>query len=56
MAEKTGYTYYADPQRHLGNQVAVVIDNRHFSRMFMIQLLRSFCLKQEVFIHKVFHK
>ena len=33
----------------------MIIDNRHFCRMFMIQFLCSFRLQQEIFIHKVFH-
>ena len=40
---------------HLGDEVAVVVDNRHLGRMFVVELLRSFGLQQEVFIHKVFH-
>ena len=40
---------------HLRNEMTVIVDDRHFSRMLVIQLLRSFCLQQEVFVHEVLH-
>ena len=41
---------------HLRNKVAVIIDNRHFSRMIVIQFLCGLCLQQEIFVHESFHK
>ncbi len=38
-----------------GNQVAMVIDNRHLSRMFVVETLRSRCLQQEVVVIELFH-
>ena len=40
---------------HLRNQMAMVIDDRHLSRMIVKQILCSLCIQQEVFIHKLFH-
>ena len=40
---------------HLGDEVAVVVDNRHLGRMFVVERLCSFGLQQEVFIHKFLH-
>ncbi len=40
---------------HLGNEVTVIIDDRHFSRMLVVKLLCSFGLQQEVLIQKCFH-
>ena len=40
---------------HLRNKVAVIIDNRHFSRMIVIQLLCGLCLQQEIFVHERLH-
>ena len=37
---------------HLRDKVTVIVDDRHFSRMLVIQLLRSFCLQQEVDVYK----
>ena len=36
-------------------KLTVIVNNRHFSRMFVVQLLRGFSLQQEVLVHKVFH-
>ena len=41
---------------HFRNQVTMIVDNRHLGCMIVIQFLRSFRFKQEVFIHKFFHK
>ena len=40
---------------HLRDEVTVIVDDRHFRRMIVIQILRSFGVEQEVFIHKMFH-
>ena len=40
---------------HLGNQVTVIVDNRHLRRMLVVQPLCCFCLQQEVPVHKVLH-
>ena len=39
----------------LRNQVAVIVNDRHLGRMFVIQLLCRFALQQEVLVHKRFH-
>ena len=40
---------------HLGDEVAMVIDNRHLRCVIMIQILCGSCIKQEVFVHELFH-
>ena len=40
---------------HLWNQVAMIVNNRHFGRMLMIEFLRSFGLQKEIFAQKGFH-
>ena len=40
---------------HLRDEVAVIIDDWHLSRMIVEKVLRSLCVKQEVFIHKLLH-
>ena len=40
---------------HLWDEVAVIIDDRHLSRMIVKEVLRSLCVEQEIFIHELFH-
>ena len=40
---------------HLRDEVAVIIDNWHFSRMIVEKILCSLRVEQEVFIHKLLH-
>ena len=41
---------------HLRNQMTMIVDNRHFSRMIVIEFLRGGRLQEEILIHKLFHK
>ena len=38
-----------------GNQVAMVVDDRHLGRMVVVKTLRSLGLQQEVVVVKLFH-
>ncbi len=40
----------------LGNQVAMVVDDRHLGRMVVVKTLRSLGLQQEVVVVELFHK
>jgi hypothetical protein len=40
---------------HFGNQVTVVVNDGHFSRMIVEKILRGFGIQQEVFVHELFH-
>ena len=40
---------------HFWNKMTVIVDDWHFSRMIVEKILRSSCIKQEVFVHKLLH-
>ena len=42
-------------RNHLRDEVAVIIDDWHLSRMIVEKILRCLGVKQEVFIHKLLH-
>jgi hypothetical protein len=41
---------------HFGYEVAMIIDDGHFSRMIVEKVLCGFSLQQEVVVHEFFHK
>ena len=41
---------------HLGNQMTVIVDDGHLSRMIVIQVLSHLGLQNEVIVIKLLHK
>jgi hypothetical protein len=41
---------------HLGNEVAMVVDDGHLSRMVVIQVLGNLSLQHEVLVVELFHE
>jgi len=40
---------------HLGDEVAVIIDDWHLCRMIVIEFLCGLSLQQEILVHELFH-
>ena len=40
---------------HLWNEVTMIVDDRHFSRMLVVKALRRFGLEQEVIVKELLH-